>query len=900
MPKQNFAQLAFNRGVVSPLGLGRIDQETIVWAAEEMTNIVPRVLGSAMLRTGTEYIGETKDNLKSYNIPFVFSSDDQAIIELTNNAFRVRVNEEIIVRNSVSTTILNGDFELDLSNWTNNDETGAVSSYANGFLQLLGTGTDKAIRTQEVLVNLPDLNIEHGVRIIVSRGEVALRIGSSQGDDDYVSQTTLGRGVHSLSVTPSNSFWIELSSDLDYATLIESVTIETSGDMIIPTTISENDFSLVRYDNSGDIIYLAVKGQQQRKIERRDTRSWSFVYYEPKDGPFLLQNVSNTKIESSGLKGNVVLTASRSIFKEKHVGALFKLTSFGQTVTSDLTAENSYTDSIRVTGVGTSRVFFVVITGTWQGKITLQRSLDEGSSWEDVNNFSSNTNPTSSPSINYSLDNQIVFYRIGFNYGNYTSGTATVSLQYSSGSITGIARITSYTSSTVVNAEVLKDFGSTDPTSDWAEGVWSNYRGYPSAISFHEGRLWFAGNGRYIGSVSDNYESFDEDVEGDSGVINKAIGDGSVEEVNWLLSSDVLALGTSSGEKIIRSNTFGDILTPSNTSIKTLKNIGSTNISPVLVDQRIIFSFGSFLYEIYTLSTTEGGIGFDVTNLTLLSPEICKPNITQIAVQRRPDTRIHCLRSDGKVAIMVYNVNEGIKSWSLWETDGIVENILITKGGSENIEDAVYYTIVRTINGQSKRYLEKWAYEDNAQGGVINEQLDSFKKFSLNVSSDTLSGLEHLANRSVKVWDGTSGQGKFLGDFNISNSGNIELGQVVNNCIVGLSYTGRIKSMKLPYAAGLGTPLNQKKMISMLGVILHNTIVSGVKIGTDDEYLDPMPCYEDGYSVDENYLYTHYDKEMFPINGTYTTDPRLIITAQSPYPFTLLALTATIQTNDKG
>jgi hypothetical protein len=900
MPKQNFAQLAFNRGVVSPLGLGRIDQETIVWAAEEMTNIVPRVLGSAMLRTGTEYIGRTKDNLKSYNIPFVFSSNDQAIIELTNNAFRVRVNEKIIVRNSVSTTILNGNFALDLSNWTNNDETGAASSYANGFLQLLGTGTNKAIRTQEVLVNIPDLNIEHGVRIIISRGEVVLKIGSSQGNDDYVSETTLGRGVHSLSVTPSNSFWIELSSDLNYATLIESVTIETAGDMIIPTTISENDFSLVRYDNSGDIIYLAVKGQQQRKIERRDIRSWSFVYYEPKDGPFLLQNVSNTTIESSGLKGNVVLTSSRGIFKKNHVGALFKLTSFGQTVTADLTAENSYTDSIRVTGVGTSRVFFVVITGTWQGKITLQRSLDEGSSWEDVNNFTSNTNPTSSPSINYSLDNQIVFYRIGFNYGNYTSGTATVSLQYSSGSITGIARITSYTSSTVVNAEVLKDFGSTDPTNDWAEGVWSNYRGYPSAISFHEGRLWFAGNGRYIGSVSDNYESFDENVEGDSGLINKAIGDGAVEEVNWLLSSDVLALGTSSGEKIIRSNTFGDILTPFNTSIKTLKNIGSTNISPVLVDQRMIFAFGSFLYEIYTLSTTEGGIGFDVTNLTLLSPEICKPNITQIAVQRRPDTRIHCLRSDGKVAIMVYNVNEGIKSWSLWETDGIVENILITKGGSENIEDVVYYTIIRTINGQNQRYLEKWAYEDNAQGGVINEQLDSFKKFSLDVSSDTLSGLEHLANRSVKVWDGTSGQGKFLGNFNILNSGNLELGQVVNNCIVGLSYTGRIKSMKLPYASGLGTPLNQKKMISMLGVILHNTIVDGVKIGTDDEYLNPMPCYEDGYSVDENHLYTHYDKEMFPIDGTYTTDPRLIITAQSPYPFTLLALTATIQTNDKG
>ena len=50
----------------------------------------------------------------------------------------------------------------------------------------------------------------------------------------------------------------------------------------------------------------------------------------------LLQNISSTTIKSSALKGNVTLTSNKEIFKEKHVGALFKLISSGQTVTKDL------------------------------------------------------------------------------------------------------------------------------------------------------------------------------------------------------------------------------------------------------------------------------------------------------------------------------------------------------------------------------------------------------------------------------------------------------------------------------------------------------------------------------------------------------------------------------------
>jgi hypothetical protein len=35
---------------------------------------------------------------------------------------------------------------------------------------------------------------------------------------------------------------------------------------------------------------------------------------------------------------------------------------------------------------------------------------------------------------------------------------------------------------------VITDLGGTAATDVWAEGEWSDYRGWPTAVAFHEGR----------------------------------------------------------------------------------------------------------------------------------------------------------------------------------------------------------------------------------------------------------------------------------------------------------------------------------------------------------------------------------------------------------------------------
>ena len=69
-------------------------------------------------------------------------------------------------------------------------------------------------------------------------------------------------------------------------------------------------------------------------------------------------------------------------------------------------------------------------------------------------------------------------------------------------------------------------------------------------------------------------------------------------------------------------------------------------------------------------------------DISLYYPEIGLPGITHIAVQRQPDTRIHCLRSDGTVALLIYDSRENVLCWVEDTTSGTVEDIAVLPGAS--------------------------------------------------------------------------------------------------------------------------------------------------------------------------------------------------------------------------
>lgn len=890
MPKENAALIALNRGRLGRLALARLDLKRAALSAEEQTNYMPRALGSMMLRPGFGYTGASRSNLYSVSLPFVFSTSDLARLELTATTLRVWIDDALVTRSSVSSTVTNGTFDADLTGWTDADESGATSQYvAGGYMELIGTRYNRAIRRQEVTVAGGDYGVEHALNITINRGPVTLKVGSSAGADDYLSETELATGWHSLAFTPTGNFHIELSSTVQYGARVDSIQVASSGVMTVTTPWAEADLDKVRSWQSADVIFVACDGYRPRRIERRASRSWSVVEYRPTNGPLRIENTSTIRLTPSALSGAITLTASRAYFKSTMVGAIFRLRSLAQKVEADVNGADQWTDPIKVTGVSSTRNFTYTTAGTFTATVTLQRSIGEPGAWTDVLSTSAVTSSTH----NDGLDNQIVYYRIGVKAGNYTSGTAEVSLNYASGSIDGYVQITAFTSSTSVSAIVLKDLGGTDAVELWTEGAWSDYRGWPTAVAIYEGRLWWAGRDKIQGSVSDAYDDFEEDTEGDSGPINRSIATGPVDVVNFLIPAQRLIAGLQGSEVSIRSSSQDEPLTPTNFNIKEASTQGSAALAAVKIDSTVVFVQRAGM-RVYGLDFSLEKNDYFPTDLTAAVPEIGEPEIVRVAVQRQPDTRLHCIRSDGTAGVLLFDPTENLLCWVDVETtgaSGFIEDVCILPGSPE---DRVYYTVKRTINGATVRYHEKWALESECRGGALNKQADSFISIS-QTSSATIAGLSTLEGASVVVW----ANGKDLGSYTVA-SGQITVSEAVTTAIVGLTYRARFKSAKLALAAALGTPLTQRKIITYLGLIMADTHYQGLKYGPDFDSLDELPLVEDGAATAADTVWESYDEEAVPFDGRWDTDARICLESNAPRPCTVMAVIASVTTNEKG
>lgn len=907
MSEQNAALYAFNRGLVSPLALARMDVKRLAFSAEDMQNWAPRVMGGMMLRPGLGYITSTYQNKKNRDLPFIKATDDTAIIELTDLVMRVQKDDAMVSRVAVTTTIANPTMAASLASWTDVDEAGGASAYnATGHMELLGTGTAAAAREQQVSVSGANVGAQHALRITIFRGPVTLRVGSSSGGAQYIAETTLGTGTHSLTLTPTADFYIRFQSRLNRTVYVYDCDIEAAGVMTLPTPWPEASLGKVRADTesqSADVLFLACEGYQQRRIERRDNGSWSIVLYTTEDGPFRVENSGPITLTPSALNGNITVSASAALFYATQVGALFQLRSTGQTVTRGLVALNDATSSIQVTGVGTDRAMTVVLSGFTAGRtIQLQRSFDD-TIWTNYVSYAADT----TTSVNDGLDNQIVYYRLQLTVLG-AAGTTQATLSIPTGTISGVVRITGYTNETTVSAEVLSDLGSVAATTTWSEGEWSDYRGWPTCGTFTESRCCWAGKNGIWASITDAFSSFDIATEGDSGPISRTIGSGPIDVINWMLPLSQLILGPQGKEVACRSSSLEEPLTPTNFNIKPVSTQGSSAVQPVKIDDRGVFvdRSGSRVYEL-----SQGNYAkYDATDLTVLIPEIGEPKIVRMSVQRKPDTRILAVRSDGTMAMAVQDRAESVLCWCEVVSDGaggLIEDVVVLPAILGTKDDQVYLTIARTIGGTTVRYREKMAQESEAIGGTVNKQADAFVTFTNSPASATVGGLGHLIGATVVAWydgkcpvdDSDPDDPEAIRTFVVNGAGEITLPEAASTGMVGLAYSAPYRSAKLGWLSNSkGTALLQQKNINQIGLVMRNVHPKGLKYGPSFDSLSDLPSVEQGAVIDQDTIRASYDEQSFEFGGEWDTDSRVCLLANAPRPATVLAAVLSVEMSE--
>lgn len=240
---------------------------------------------------------------------------------------------------------------------------------------------------------------------------------------------------------------------------------------------------------------------------------------------------------------------------------------------------------------------------------------------------------------------------------------------------------------------------------------------------------------------------------------------------------------------------------------------------------------------------------------------------------------IWCLRDDGQIAVMVYERDQNVYSWSRIVTrDGDeFESIAVVYGGIGS-EDEVWCTVKRSVNGSTVRYVERFKTRDWGSDQDDCFFVDSGYTYD-STSTSTITGLSHLEGETVVVLgDGIAQTAKTV------SGGQITLDSAASTVQVGLPYTSTLKPMKLDIAnLGLGTV----KRVTNLIINMYET--HGIEFGPTTDDMENVE-----FSGTD--LYTGSTDAM-SFAGKFEQEGDIIIRQTDPLPATILSITADVEVN---
>lgn len=278
--------------------------------------------------------------------------------------------------------------------------------------------------------------------------------------------------------------------------------------------------------------------------------------------------------------------------------------------------------------------------------------------------------------------------------------------------VQGYVEITAVESATKATAKVIEKLSGTTATKRWGEGAWSNYRGYPAVIALYDGRLYYARTPHQprniYGSKPYAYETFTPAVDNeDDGAINiqlatNANGDGS--DIKWMVGGSYLLCGTFGGEFIIRGTGDGAI-TPTDVSAKQRTNWGGERVQPIVAGtfvhfvQRNAKKLRQFQYDYYYDT-------YKSVDVSIFSEHFFDSGIKQMAYVKNTDSMLLLLNNKGQIVILTLEQDQAIQAYSMLEFDGVVESVETIPAYNGNY-DEIWYSILRTVNGQQVRHIER-------------------------------------------------------------------------------------------------------------------------------------------------------------------------------------------------
>jgi hypothetical protein len=422
--------------------------------------------------------------------------------------------------------------------------------------------------------------------------------------------------------------------------------------------------------------------------------------------------ISSAGNDLSGLAFNLV--ATESLFTSSDVGTNWLL---------EIGTTGRY-DSIILsagTAIGPIEPLFIqgsfLVTTTWNsasamlGSLAIEESLD-GVTWSKIKDW----NQTAANDGNISYDGTApdvgAWYRIS---AARTSGGAggVMKIEAVSSVIKMPFLIESYTSATSVGGKLITVNDQLPPaaaigvsTTNYRKPAFSPTEGYPRAVCFHDGRIWYGGTrgkgSRIWGGELDDFYNFLTGSLDDSG-LDVTLGATEANDILWLASHNrAMIVGTSGQEWTIDGGDAETVITPTKARARMRTKHGSYGIQPEVVAESLLWvsRSGRSMREFTYSFQVDGYTAPDMTQLVGL----LDGKIVQTAYQSSPTPIVWAVTDTGKLYSFTYDREQSVTAWAMHTTgnaDGhSFESVAVIYG---NDIDEVYVT---TLRG-SYRFIER-------------------------------------------------------------------------------------------------------------------------------------------------------------------------------------------------
>ena len=398
------------------------------------------------------------------------------------------------------------------------------------------------------------------------------------------------------------------------------------------------------------------------------------------------------------------------------------------------------------------------------------------------------------------------------------------------------------------------------PTTVWDEQSYSSLRGYPSAVTFHENRLAFAGTIAQPDSVwlskSAEYYNFDVGDAKDNDSIHLTASIGEVQQIRHMVSNRDLQVFSASSEFYVPAFQNQPI-TPTNAQLRTQTPFGCGFERPQSIDGSTLFiQKGGQIVREYIYSDAEAA--YVANPISTISSHLIKRPIemnTLYGALSRSESYVFVLNDDGTLAVFNSNRAEQRAGWVEFETNGVFHSTI-------TIDDRVFAAVEYDIGGGNNK--------------IVLCEFDSSYNTDL---SSTYSGTAGVFNVSADFDDGALvsviDSTNFIGYFTVSG-GNVDVSSVdasLTNVEIGYKFEVELTTNPIDANVGSG-PL------------------TGIPRGISSAYLDlneSLSCTVNGTSMVVRNVTSVLSLPQTPFTGKkefrllgYNRDPQITITQNAP------------------